>query len=477
MVRRYNRVLVVFYVLTDSVLAMWAFVLAYGIRFESGLIPVPRGYPPIEQYLNVLPFIALLTPLAFQFQGIYRLRRGRSRVDDFFAVFIGSILAVVFGVISTLYVQAYFASEEAKARGAYEVSQLVWALFLALNVLFTYASRETVRELLERRWRAGIGLKRVLLAGAGDLGRMVADRILQHRELGYQAIGFVDDRADGDHIGYRGLPLLGTLSEVGEIAKREQVDQLYVALPLDEHAKLLDLMDLTSRECIEVKVVPDLLQFIALRARLEDLDGLPIISVNDVPLQGFNSWVKRMLDVTLSSAAILVFAVPFGVISALIKLTSAGPVFYRQDRMGLDGKAFIVYKFRSMHLDAEDASGPVWANDDDPRATPIGQWLRRFDLDEFPQFLNVLMGDMSIVGPRPERPFFVEQFKHRIPQYMLRHKVKAGITGWAQINGWRGNTSLEKRIEYDLYYIEHWSVALDLKIMWLTLVRGLFQRA
>ena len=477
MVRRYNRVLVAFYVLTDSVLAMWAFVLAYGIRFESGLIPVPRGYPPIEQYLNVLPFIALLTPLAFQFQGVYRLRRGRSRVDDFFAVFIGSILAVVLGVISTLYVQAYFASEEAKARGAYEVSQLVWTLFLALNVLFTYTSRETVRELLERRWRAGIGLKRVLIAGAGDLGRMVADRILQHRELGYQAIGFVDDRAGGDHIGYRGLPLLGTLSDIGDIAKREHVDQLYVALPLDEHSKLLDLMDLTSRECIEVKVVPDLLQFIALRARLEDLDGLPIISVNDVPLQGFNSWVKRVIDVTLSSAAMLVFAVPFGVISALVKLTSAGPVFYRQDRMGLDGKAFTVYKFRSMYLDAEDASGPVWANDDDPRATAVGRWLRRFDVDEFPQFLNVLMGDMSIVGPRPERPFFVDRFKHRIPQYMLRHKVKAGITGWAQINGWRGNTSLEKRIEYDLYYIENWSVALDLKIMWLTLVRGLSQRA
>jgi Undecaprenyl-phosphate glucose phosphotransferase len=477
MVRRYNRVLVAFYVLTDSALAMWAFVLAFGIRFESGLVPVPRGYPPIEQYLNVLPFIAILTPLAFQFQGVYRLRRGRSRVDDFFAVFIGSILAVVLGVISTLYVQAYFASEEAKARGAYEISQLVWALFLALNVLFTYASRETVRELLERRWRAGLGLKRVLIAGAGDLGRAVADRILQHRELGYQAVGFVDDRAGGDHIGYRGLPLLGTIRDVGEIAKREHVDQLYVALPLDEHAKLLDLMETTSRECIEVKVVPDLLQFIALRARLEDLDGVPIISVNDVPLQGFNSWLKRVIDITLSSAAMLVFAVPFGLIAALVKLTSAGPVFYRQERMGLDGKAFTVYKFRSMYQDAEDTSGPIWAHDNDPRATPIGRWLRKLDLDELPQFLNVLMGDMSIVGPRPERPFFVDQFKHRIPQYMLRHKVKAGITGWAQINGWRGNTSLEKRIEYDLYYIENWSVSLDLKIMWLTLIRGLFQRA
>jgi len=476
MVKRYNRLLVAFYVTTDAILASWAFVLAYGIRFESGLIPVTRGYPSIEQYFNVLPFVAALTPVAFHLQGIYRLRRGRSRVDDFFAVLIGSIVAVVLGVISTLYVQAYWASEVDKARGAYEVSQLVWGLFLVLTVLFTFLSRELVRELFERRWRAGIGLKRVLIAGAGDLGRMVADRILQHRELGYQVVGFLDDRAGGDHIGYRGLPLLGTLGEVAEIVQRERVDHLYVALTLEEHAKLLDLMEITSRECIDVKVVPDLLQFIALRARLEDLDGLPIINVNDVPLQGFNSWIKRTIDIVLSSLAVVTLAIPFAIIAALVKFTSRGPIFYQQERMGLDGKAFTVWKFRSMYLDAEDTSGPVWARDDDPRATPVGRWLRKLDLDELPQFLNVLKGDMSIVGPRPERPFFVEQFKHRIPQYMLRHKVKAGITGWAQVNGWRGNTSLEKRIEYDLYYIEHWSVALDLKIMWLTLIRGIFQR-
>jgi Undecaprenyl-phosphate glucose phosphotransferase len=475
-VRRYNRLLVALYVLTDALLAVWAFILAYGIRFESGLIPVVRGYPPVEQYLHIVPFVAVLTPLAFQLQGIYRLRRGRSRVDDFFAVLIGSILAVVFGVMSTLYVSVYYVSAEEKAQGAYEVSQVVWGLFLVLNVLFTYFSREAVRELFERRWRAGVGLKRILIAGAGDLGRMVADRVLQHREFGFQVVGFVDDRAGGDHIGYRGLPLLGTLAEVGDIAQRERIDHLYVALPLEEHTKLLDLVEITSRECIDVKVVPDLLQFITLRARLEDLDGLPIININDVPLQGFNAWLKRVIDVGLSSASLLVLALPLAVIAVVVKLTSRGSIFYAQERMGLDGKGFTVYKFRSMYEGAETTTGPVWAREDDPRATPIGRWLRKLDLDELPQFWNVLRGDMSIVGPRPERPFFVEQFKHRIPQYMLRHKVKAGITGWAQVNGWRGNTSLEKRIEYDLYYIENWSVTLDLKIMWLTLVRGLFQR-
>jgi Undecaprenyl-phosphate glucose phosphotransferase len=476
MVRRYNRLLVAFHVVTDILLAIWAFILAYGIRFESGLIPVAKGYPPIENYIGILPFVAVLTPLAFQLQGVYRLRRGRSRVDDFFAVLIGSVLAVMFGVWSTLYVQTYYASDEAKAAGAYEVSQLVWAFFLVLTVGFTYTSREVVRELLERRWRAGKGLKRILIAGAGDLGRLVADRILQHRQLGYQVIGFVDDRAGGDHIGYRGLPLLGTLAEVGEIAQRERIDHLYVALSMEDHGKLLDLMEIANRECIDLKVVPDLLQFIALRARLEDLDGLPIINVNDVPLQGFHAWVKRAIDIVLSAVALVVLALPLAILAALVKWTSPGPVFYEQERMGLDGKAFTVYKFRSMFADAEETTGPIWARQNDPRITPVGRWLRRFDLDELPQLWNVLRGDMSIVGPRPERPFFVEQFKHRIPQYMLRHKVKAGITGWAQVNGWRGNTSLEKRIEYDLYYIENWSVTLDLKIMWLTIFRGLFQR-
>jgi Undecaprenyl-phosphate glucose phosphotransferase len=473
MVRRHNRLLTVFYVLSDMLLAAWAFVLAYGIRFESGLLPVTRGYPAIEQYINVLPFIVVAVPLAFQIQSVYRLRRGRSRVDDFFAIFIGSVLAVVFGLLTTLSYQSYYASATERIEGAYEVSRIVWALFLVLNVSLTYASREAVREILERRWRAGIGLKRVLIAGAEDLGRTVADRLLRNQEFGYQIVGFLDDRAGGDHLGYRGLPLLGRLDEMAEVAARERIDHLYVALPLEEHTKLLELMAAASREVLDVKVVPDLLQFIVLRARLDDLDGLPVINVNDVPLQGFNSWLKRALDILLSTFALILLALPVAMIAALVKWTSRGEVFYAQERMGLDGRGFTVYKFRSMHAGAEEASGPVWARDDDPRTTTIGHWLRRFDLDELPQFWNVFKGEMSIVGPRPERPFFVEQFRHRIPQYMLRHKVKSGITGWAQVNGWRGNTSLEKRIECDLYYIENWSVGLDLKIMWLTLVRAI----
>jgi Undecaprenyl-phosphate glucose phosphotransferase len=479
--RKFNRLLVAIYVAADYLAAMTAFALAYVIRFDSGLIPpnpLSPTPPPFLRYLAFAPFIALFVILAFQLQGLYRLRRNRTRIDDLFGVLVGNVLGTLIGLTVFLYLNTYHISQDLKDQGYLEVSQWVWVLFLVLNVVFTYASRETVRELLQRRWRAGIGLKRVLIVGVGDLGRMVADRILEHRELGFVLTGFVDDKAlTGDTIGYRGFPLLGSTRDLAEVCAHERVDEIYVALPIDEHVKMLGVVEFASRECINVHVVPDLLQFIALRARLEDLDGLPLISVNDVPLRGINNVLKRMVDVALSLGVLIVGAIPALVVAWLIKRSSPGPVFYRQDRMGLDGKAFTVYKFRSMPVDAEDASGPIWARDDDPRATALGRWLRRHDFDELPQFWNVLRGDMSIVGPRPERPFFVEQFKHRIPQYMLRHKVKAGITGWAQVNGWRGNTSLEKRIEFDLYYIENWSLSLDFKIMWLTVLRGLHRIA
>ena len=474
MVKRYARLLVALHVVSDALLGMAAFVLAYVLRFEAGIIPVTRGYPPFQQYLNVLLFIGLLVPLAFQIHGVYRLHRHRSRIDDFFGVFVGSVLAVVLGIIGTLYVQTYYLPEELKERGAFEVSQLVWGLFLLLNTFLTYGVRELEREFRERRWRAGVGLKRVLVAGAGELGCLVADKALQHRDLGHRIVGFVDDSAGAHHLGYRGLPLLGTLEEVTDILRRERIDMLYITLPPEQHVKMLGLVEAASRECIDIKVVPDLLQVIALRAGLEDLDGIPIISVNDVPLHGINSAIKRGIDIVLSSVGLVALGVPMAVIAIIIKHTSPGPVMYRQERMGLDRQSFIVYKFRSMRHDAERDTGPVWARDEDPRRTPFGALIRRFNLDELPQLWNVLRGNMSLVGPRPERPFFVEQFKQRFPQYMLRHKVKAGMTGWAQVNGWRGNTSIEKRIEFDLYYIENWSVALDFKILWLTLLRGVF---
>jgi len=460
----------------DATIGVGMFVVAYLLRFETEIFSTPKGQPPLEPYLQLAPFIGLLFPLGLWFQGAYRLGRVRSRVDDLFAVLVGSLIAVVLGLAGTLYFQAYYVSPVLKEQGAYEISRLVWALFLTLIVMTGYVTRAAVRHVLERRWRHGVGLKRILIAGTSDVARHAVDKMLQHGELGYKIVGFVDDRAGGDHLGYRGLPLLGTLSEICDILARKKIDQLYIALPLDEHVKMLELIKVTSGECVDVKVLPDLLQVIALRARLEDLDGVPIININDVSLQGLNSAVKRVLDVAIASVALLTLGVPFAIIAVLIKRTSPGPVYYRQERISLDGRSFSVYKFRSMFEDSERDTGPVWTRKDDPRRTPLGRVLRRFSLDELPQLWNVMRGDMSLVGPRPERPFFVKQFKQHVPQYMLRHKVKSGMTGWAQVNGWRGDTSIEKRIEYDLYYIQHWSVGLDFKIMWLTVLKGFFHR-
>ena len=473
---RQTRALIAFHVALDATIAMVSFALAYPARFELGLFEITKGQPPFTQYLVLTPFIGLLVVLAFQLTGAYRLNRHRTSVDDFFSVLVGTLLAVVAGLLGTLYVQVYSASPADRDAGAFEVSRLVWGLFVFLNVGLSHASRDIVRRYMRRRFAAGVGLRRVLIAGTGELARHVADSFLRHAEFGYRVAGFIDDLADDDHPGYRGLPLLGALADAQDVVTREQVDQLYVALPLDQHVKMLGLIEVANRECIDVKVVPDLLQFITLRARLEELDGIPLINVNDIPLQGLNSALKRLIDICCSLAALALLALPMAAIAVLIRRTSPGPALYRQERMGLDGRRFETLKFRSMYDDAERDTGPIFTRRDDPRCTPVGRVLRRFSLDELPQLWNVLRGDMSLVGPRPERPYFVERFKDRMPQYMLRHKVRAGITGWAQVNDLRGNTSIEKRIEYDLYYIENWSVALDLKILWLTLLRLSFHR-
>lgn len=470
-----SRALLGGHIVLDFCLGTAGFIFAYFLRFETEFIPAPKGQPPFEQYLVLAPFIGVLVPLAFQLQGAYKLKSSRSRVDDFFTSFVGSLITIVIGLLGTLYFQVYYALPEARNSGTYEVSRLVWALFFLFNVSLTYGSREVIRLMLERRYRAGLGLHRVLIAGTGDLARHVADRFLQHGTFGHTVVGFIDDIKE-DHLGYRGLPVLGKFSETKQIVQREHIDQIYVALPLGQHIKMLELIETANQECIEIKIIPDFLQFVTLRAKLEDLDGIPIININDVPLRGINSFVKRTLDVGLATLGLLFLAIPFAAIAVAIRATSAGPVFYRQERMGLDGQPFMVLKFRSMFDGAERDTGPVWARENDPRRTKVGRFLRRFSLDEFPQLWNVVKGDMSLVGPRPERPFFVDKFKQRLPQYMLRHKVKSGMTGWAQVNGWRGNTSIEKRIEYDLYYIENWSVTLDIKIIWLTIIRLSFHK-
>ena len=478
MLKHQTRVMVAVFVLTDVLATDLAWVLAYYLRFYSGLVtaylPVTKGVPPLTRYLILLPLITLLWPAVLYFYGLYRVKRERSRIDEFFGILFSVLIGAALTLGLTLYVRVYYRYQPEVAP-LWEYSQGVIAIFVVLDVLALNAGRAALRGYLQRMWAAGYNVKRVLVAGAGELGQTVAETILAHRELGYQVVGFVDD--DPARRSRAGLSVLGRLDETMSVANSHGVDQLYIALPLDEHAKLLRLIKSVSNECLDIKVVPDLVQYATIKAALEDLDGIPIISLNEVPLRVWNSMLKRVMDAVLGSALLAFFAPLFALIAFLIRSKGGrGPVFLRQERMTLDGKTFQIFKFRTMVDEAERDTGPVWAKPEDPRRTPVGIWLRRFNLDELPQLINVVLGDMSLVGPRPERPPFVQQFKERIPQYMLRHRVKSGITGWAQINGWRGNTSIEKRIEYDLYYIENWSLLLDVKILILTLFRGFGQK-
>ena len=467
------------HVAVDVTATAVAWLLAYALRFHADpvgwLLPVTKGVPDLSRYLLLLPLMAVVWPVVLYFHGLYQLKRGRSRIDELFAILFSVLIASALTLGATLYVRVYYRYQPEVAP-RWEYSQAVFAIFVVLDVLLLSAGRWAVRAWEERRWAAGENLTRVLVAGTGELGRTVADALLGQRRLGYRVVGFLGERPGAE--GHAGLPVVGTIDEARDAIERSQADQLYVALPLEDHALLVPLVKGLSNECVDIKVVPDVVQYATIKAALEDLDGIPIISLNEVPLQGWSSMMKRLMDVAVSSLLLLgLTLVPvLPLLALLVRLFGGkGPVLLRQERMTLDGKTFQIFKFRTMVDEAERETGPVFATSDDPRRTPIGAWLRRHNLDELPQLLNVFLGDMSLVGPRPERPPFVQQFRERIPAYMRRHRVKSGMTGWAQVNGWRGNTSIEKRIEFDLYYIENWSLLLDLKILILTIFRGFGQ--
>jgi Undecaprenyl-phosphate glucose phosphotransferase len=463
-IHRSNRRLAVLFLVCDLAATFLALAAAYWLRFDAEIIPVTKGVPPASAYLRLFPFIAVLWPLVYYFHGLYQVRRNRSSVEEGFAVLVGTALAtlLLIGIATFL-------------RG-FDYSRAVLLLFFASDVLFVFAGRTAIRRYLEEAWRHGYGIRRVLVVGAGRLGRAVVDKLAEHPEAGLRAVGFVDDDPGKQGLAYRGVPIVGETADAGAIVESKGVDAVFLALPLEAHRAMLAVLKDVARTVADVRVVPDLLQHITFRAGVEDLDGLPVVHLTQVPLTGWMSLVKRTLDLVIAATALVLLSPLFAVIGLAIRLSDGRPVFYRQRRMGLDGRPFEIVKFRSMRLGAENESGPTWAGPEDPRRTRVGRFLRRWSLDELPQLVNVVKGEMSLVGPRPERPEFVREFKERFPQYMVRHRVRAGMTGWAQVHGWRGATDLAKRIEYDLYYIENWSLALDVKILWLTLRYGLRHR-
>jgi Undecaprenyl-phosphate glucose phosphotransferase len=463
-IRKSTRRIAALLLASDVAATLVALAAAYFLRFRAEIIPVRHGIPDAELYFRLFPLIAVLWPAVYYFYGLYQVRRNRSRVEEGLSVLVATGLAtLLLAGLATFY------------RG-FSYSRAVLVLFFGLDVFFVFAGRTAIRRYLEEAWRHGVGVRHVLVVGAGRLGRAVVEKLHEHPEAGLRAIGFVDDAASKRDTAYLGVPVLGTTGEAARIVDERGADTVFLALPLEAHRTMLAVLQDVGRTVADVRVVPDLLQHITFRAGVEDLDGLPVVHLTQVPLTGWMSLVKRALDVGLSAMALVILAPVYGVLALAIRLSDPGPVLYRQRRMGLDGRPFDILKFRSMVVDAEAQTGPQFADPDDTRRTRVGALLRRWSLDELPQLVNVLRGEMSLVGPRPERPEFVREFKERFPQYMLRHRVRAGITGWAQVHGWRGNTSLSKRIEYDLYYIENWTLALDIKILWMTLRHGFRHR-
>jgi Undecaprenyl-phosphate glucose phosphotransferase len=315
-----------------------------------------------------------------------------------------------------------------------------------------------------QRWlqRRGKGAERVLIVGSGEVGRMILQKIQHTPGLGYQVVGFVDVNPTQSRV--LGLPVFGSIDDLPRVIEEQGIAEVIIALPEASHQELVGIVAQCEREKVSIRVFPDVFQIMASEVTISDLAGLPLLTIRDVALRGWKLTLKRIVDIVFSSL-FLFFMSPLMMLVALaIKLDSPGPVFFVQERMGLDAKPFKLLKFRSMRQDAE-ANGPGWTTKNDPRRTRVGAFIRKTSIDELPQFINVLMGDMSVVGPRPEQPAYVEQFRQSIPRYMERHREKAGITGWAQVNGLRGDTSIAERTKYDLWYIENWSLWLDFRIM------------
>jgi len=443
--------------LFDVIALSIAFVASFRLRPVSGRFG-PTSEPPGDVYL-LLAFVASGVILSvFTLSGFYRLRRAVSRMDDFYKIVTHVSLGVVVAVAGSSFVLG---------------GELVYSrLMLAYGWLFAIAgvtAGHLVHTGIVGRLRAlGVATDRLLIVGAGTTGRMVLDKIRRSPQLGFDVVGFVRHTPPENPLPPEldGVPILGMSNQLAEVVEAFTVDEIIVAISGVPHEEILDLVYSVMHLPVAIRIYPDSFRLITSDTlSISDLNGLPTVSVRTIGLRRIDRMIKRAVDV-LISVGVLVFLSPLLLLIAVsVKISSPGGVFFVQERVGQDGHAFQLLKFRSMPIDAEHASGPVWTASDDPRPTAIGRVMRRYSLDELPQFVNVLLGDMSVVGPRPERPFFVEQFSQQIPAYMARHHEKSGVTGWAQVNGLRGDTSIEERTRYDLYYVENWSLLFDLKIM------------
>lgn len=453
--RRVHIFFVAALILTDMLMVSAAFYAAYWLR---AFLPFPDPAAAMASPARYAPLMIthmLSCLIVFLYSRMYRLTRSPSRVDEFYHIVGSGTVGTMTGVALSylLFKNTPLELDYPRAMVAY-----AWLLTIALVTVGRLALGRLRSALQARGW----GRDRVLVVGTGDVARMILHKILGNPGLGYEVVGAVE--ANGQPKSALPVPILGHAQDLAQAIEQHRVDEVIIALPEATHQDILTLISECERGRATIKVFPDLFQIMAGQVSIGDLGGLPLLTVRDIALRGWRRTAKRVMDLVGATVGLVLFSPLMLFTAILIKLDSPGPVFYVQERAGLDARPFPMLKFRSMRQDAE-AQGPGWTRPNDPRITRLGNILRRLNVDELPQLINVLMGEMSLVGPRPERPIYVTQFRRSIPRYMDRHREKAGMTGWAQINGLRGDTSITERTKYDLWYIENWSLLLDIKIL------------
>lgn len=465
MIRQSQGFLTQLYALADFISIQLVFLLSWWLKFKSGLIPYasPLPFKHYVMWSITYAIIAIFISYLVNFYTPKRRKRFSFEVLKIIQVHAFSLLML----LSVLFILKEL-----------DVSRSYLLLFLVNNILFISFYRYMIKIALKRVRQKGYNKQFILILGAGSLGRQFYTKLKQHPELGYEVVGFLDDFQEKHEMPYHNFkPVLGKIEELEPILNKLIVDEVIIALPLDAHTKYGNIINVCEKAGVKTLIIPDFYDFLPSRPYFDNFADMPLINVRDIPLDEFRNRIfKRAFDIVFAFVAIIITLPVMLAAVIAIKFTSDGPIIFKQERVGLNRRNFMMYKFRSMKVLGDTVSNTEWTVENDPRRTKVGTFLRKTSLDELPQFFNVLFGHMSVVGPRPERPFFVEQFKEEVPKYMVKHHIRPGITGWAQSNGLRGDTSIEERIKHDIFYIENWTFLFDIKIIWRTVVNGFINK-
>ncbi len=458
------------HVLLDAVVIAAAYVFSWFITLKSGLFgaDMEAGILPTWFYMRVLVVIVPVYLLLYTIFHLFTPKRVQGRRQEFANICKANIIGLfLFGTI------LYLGRKNPYLR---EFSARLTAGFFLTNTAAETLERNLIRTVLRSMRAKGYNQKHIILVGYSRAAEAYIDRVLANPEWGYRVRGILDDHKQWGY-DYRGIKVIGSMKDLKPILDMNRLDEIAITLSIKEYSGLEQIVAVCEKSGVHTKFIPDYNNVIPTKPYTEDLQGLPVINIRHVPLNDpLNAAMKRVVDIFGAIVALILFSPIMLVTAVLIKLTSPGPLIYCQERVGLHNRPFKMYKFRSMEVQAPDKEKSEWTTPRDPRVTPIGRVIRKTSIDEMPQLFNVLFGSMSLVGPRPERPYFVERFKEEIPRYMIKHQVRPGMTGWAQVNGYRGDTSITKRIEHDLYYIENWTLGFDFKILFLTFFKGFINK-